>query len=494
MTTRSLCLGITLIVLLLVMLGPAYAQRQTDYFAPEILDRPLGVEFLPNGHILITDGGGAFYTLTDDALVEVDESGQIVWQYVGEMGFPHSAERLADETTLVSDTANNRVFRVDPSGQMVWTSDDWGNGSGTLSDGSHLHYPNDAEVLEGGNLLITDRNNDRVIEVTTDGTVVWSYAVLNRPHNADRLPNGNTLICNSEDDLIVEVNPSGKVVWQFGDTFPLNWPRDADRLPNGNTLVTDTRNGRVLEVTPEGKSIWSFAGLALPYESDRLDNGNILIADNLHKRVIQVSPQGEIVWEFRNFPESYLETLQNGDFEVDEDGDGIPDGWYPANMNAEGPVSFVRDAGVVQNGQYSGGITYTGEGRTSWIQVVAVDEGETYQFSGSLRADLRRGVIAYQLWFTDPQGGPIGDPITVEPVIQGVSDWEKAGREVVAPAGAAAVQIWCQVVATDGRAWFDDVRWGTGGGNLGLIIGIGIGVVLLIAIVVILLVSRRGKQ
>jgi hypothetical protein len=51
-----------------------------------------------------TDCGGAFYTLTDAAITEVDPGGQIVWQYVGEMACPHSAERLADGTTLISDT------------------------------------------------------------------------------------------------------------------------------------------------------------------------------------------------------------------------------------------------------------------------------------------------------------------------------------------------------------------------------------------------------
>jgi len=451
---------LSLLTLLPIAIGAAASAPPGDYFPPEILDRPLGIEPLPNGHVLITDAGGAFYTLTDDAVLEVDQAGNIVWHYVGEMRFPHSAERLPDGTTLISDTANDRVLRVDQWAQIIWSSDDWGEGSGTLSDGSHLRYPNDAELLANGHLLITDRNNDRALEVTTEGEVVWQYDELQRPHNADRLENGNTLICDSEGNRVVEISPQDEIIWTFGDAFPLDWPRDADRLPNGNTLVTDTRNGRILEVTPEGQVVWSFKGLALPYESDRLENGNTLIADGDHGRVLEVNPAGEIVWQFHNFAASLPDTLVNGDFEQDADGDGLPDGWYPAGMNAEGPVSFLWSQVMVEHGQRSATIDYTGEGNAAWLQVVKVVPERDYAFSGYLRADTQSGLVVYRLWFLDELGGPIGKALTVEPILQGTSDWQQASAEVTAPQDAAAVQIWCQFVAGDGQAGFDQIEWG----------------------------------
>jgi len=486
---------LSFLILSLFLTGSSRANSPGgDYYPPEILDRPLGIEPLDNGNILISDAGGVFYTLTDDALLEVDRDGRIVWQYVGEMRFPHSAERLPDGTTLVSDTANDRVFRVDPQGQIVWTSDDWDDGSGTLSDGSHLRYPNDAELLSDGHLLITDRNNDRALEVTEAGEVLWEYAGLDRPHNADRLANGNTLICNSEGDRVVEVDPQGEIVWTFGDAFPLRWPRDADRLPNGNTLVTDTRNGRVLEITPEGQVVWSFDGLALPYEADRLANGNTLIADNNHKRVIEVNPGGEIVWEFRNFPDDYPVTVQNGDFEEDANGDGRPDDWYPADMNAEGPVTLLHDPLSARQGQYSASIVYRGEGQASWLQTVKVEPGIRYRFSGSLRADIRQGVAAFQVWFLDDIGGPIGDPTTVEPILTRVADWTEASVEVTAPPDAAAAQIWCRALGIDGQVWFDRIRWEVPGfPTVPLVIGLAVAVVLAGGAAIGIWLWRRAK-
>lgn len=445
-------------IVLLVTASAGLAQEQhKDYFSPEVLDKPLGVELLPTGNLLVTDGGGAYYTTTDASIMEVDPSGQIVWLYSGPMAFPHSAELLDSGEVLVSDTSNNRVFLVSRAGDIVWSSDDWGDGSGQLSDGSHLDYPNDAERLDNGHLLVTDRNNDRVIEVDDSGQIIWTYDQLTRPHNGDRLSNGNTLIANSEENRIIEVDAAGEIVWQFGEGDLLDWPRDADRLDNGNTLITDTRHGRVIEVDPSGQVVWSFVGLALPYEADRLASGETLIADNSHRRVIRVAEGGDIAWSFSNFDETLPAQLQNPGFEVDADGDGSPDGWYPADLNAEGDARFLWDNTVVKEGKHSAGGQYSGEGRMSWLQTVSVIPGKAYRFSGYVRAQILEGVVAYQLQFVDEMGGPIGDVITVAPH-SASTDWVRDTAEVQAPPGAAGVQIWCQIIA-DGRGWFDGLTW-----------------------------------
>jgi hypothetical protein len=437
--------------------GTSAQDRRKDFFPAEVLDKPLGVERLPNGNVLITDGGGAYYTATDASVMEITPDGNLAWHYVGQMVFPHSAERLPGGDTLISDTSNDRVFRVNASGDIIWSSDDWGGGTGTLSDGSHLRYPNDAELLESGRLLITDRNNDRVIEVDDAGLVVWTYDNLTRPHNADRLADGHTMIANSEENRVIEVNASGEIVWIYGEGEALNWPRDADRLENGNTLITDTRHNRVMEVDPEGQVVWSFSGLALPYEADRLPDGLTLIADNSHRRVIEVNPAGEVVWSFRNLEEVLPSALENPGFEEDADGDGLPDAWYPADLNAEGEAQFLWDATVVKEGERSAGGQYRGDGRMSWLQVVAVQPDTEYRFSGYVKAQILSGVVAYQLWFVDDMGGPLGEPVTVA-IHQGSMDWVRDEIGVHSPPDAAAVQIWGQIIA-DGRAWFDDVRW-----------------------------------
>jgi hypothetical protein len=80
-------------------------------------------------------------------------------------------------------------------------------------------------------------------------------------------------------------------------------------------------------------------------------------------------------------------------------------------MNPEGPVTFLRDDVVVGHGQRSASIIYTGEAMAVWLQVVKVVPGQSYHFSGALRADTQGGLVAYQLWFLDELGGAIGEPL-----------------------------------------------------------------------------------
>jgi len=256
------------------------------------------VDMLENGNLLLTtfEVGGKY-----SSVIEVDRNGSILWKFEN-LDFAHSAE-IRGHLVLISDTGNDRVIIVDRrTNKIVWSTDDV-----KLSDGSKLNYPNDADFISEDRILITDRNNHRVIEIDLNGNILWQFGEtgvpgnddshLKFPHNADRLPNGNTIICDSENNRIIEVDPSGKIVWVYKDG--LNWPRDADRFANGNTLIVDSRNGRVIEVTPNGKIVWSYSGLKLPYDADALPDGTVLISDSGRARVILVDKAGTMLWELK---------------------------------------------------------------------------------------------------------------------------------------------------------------------------------------------------
>ncbi len=224
---------------------------------PGNLEMPLSVERLPNGNTLIADAG-------DEAgfgseVIEVDPIGNIVWHFDdhGRLRFAHSARRMANGNTLITDTTNNRLLAVTPDKRIVMNSDDWAEGSGRLSDGSHLHYPNEAFEMEDQTFLLTDRNNDRCLRVNREGKVIWTFGEkeLHHPHNANPPPNGNILVSDSDGNRVVEVNGEKEIVWSYGDGAKemLWWPRSAIRLNQGNTLITDSKNHRLLEVTMEGK-------------------------------------------------------------------------------------------------------------------------------------------------------------------------------------------------------------------------------------------------
>lgn len=424
-----------------------------------MLDWPTAVERLPNGNTLIADGG--YWSGLGNEIIEVDRSGRVVWLYRGGLLFAHSAKLTSNNTIIISDTGNDRVIEVDRSGELVWSSEQWGQGTGMLADGSHLRYPNDVEEVPGGNLLITDRNNNRVIEVTRESKIVWKFNELKHPHDADRLKNGNTIVSSSDENRIVEIDQSGKVIWSFGEG-QLNWPRDADRLENGNNLITDSKNNRVIEIAPSGKIVWSlsFDYWGMPYESDRLPNGNTLISLQQRRQVIEVDPAGNIVWEFRNYVQDHIHgRIENNNFEAEAyHGAEVPAAWVKAPLLSEGGARLLWDSEVHHNGTHSIAIEYDKRGTVWWQQTVQVKKGKLYRLVDRVKTANLHGFAHTQAAFLDDHGGFATD-ISKLPTTRGrrgSMDWDEDSIEIEAPPNATAVDIRCLVTGT-GKAWFDEV-------------------------------------
>jgi hypothetical protein len=119
-----------------------------------------------------------------------------------------------------------------------------------------------------GNILISDQFNNRVIEVTPDGGIVWQFGLgpddfsANSPlgvNDAQRvgdltlvagtgIPPGvdSHNMAGAADNRVMLVDPLGGIVWQYGqfgvtgsDPNELNTPVQATWLPNSHVLITD---------------------------------------------------------------------------------------------------------------------------------------------------------------------------------------------------------------------------------------------------------------
>ena len=442
----------------------------SNYSPPGMLDWPCGVERLDNGNTLIADAG--HWSGDGSEIIEVDTLGRIVWNYSEGLVFVHSAKLLANGHILITDTWNDRLLEISREKKVVWTSEAWGNGTGELSDGSHLRYPNDAEETDPGKFLVSDRDNDRMIEVDRDGNILWAYDKLKHCHNADRLPNGNTIVASSDENKVVEVDPEGEVFWSYGDGSPemLNWPRDADRLDNGNTLITDSKNGRIIEVDWAGKVVWSFdlGYNGEPYEADRLPNGNTLISIQQHRKVIEVDQAGNIIWQFRNFYQGHIkERLRNNDFESESFPDaGYPAEWIKCNLLSQGPAEFIWDSAHYLTGSHSLGLDYQGTGCVWWQQTVRVKPGTLYKLTDMVKTADLDGFAHTQLAFIDRMGGFFTNlfeaPTTKSR--KGTTEWNQDSIEVKAPTEATGVDIRFFMMGK-GKAWcdkisFEELPWG----------------------------------
>jgi hypothetical protein len=406
-----------------------------------VLDFPCGVHRLSNGNTLITDAGTEMGHCSE--LIEVDRDGEVVRALDAGFAFLHSVDVRSDGDIVLADTTNDRMVVLDRGGRVVVDSDEWSDGSGRLSDGSHLRYPNNVRCVDDGHTVVTDRNNDRALVVTDAGNVTRELAGdVKRPHNAEVLEDGRFIVADSDNNRVAIYNASGAVVWEYIED--LSWPRDADLLANGNVLITDSKHSRVIEVNPGGGIDWEYRAshFANFYEAHRLASGNTLISDQQHKSVIEVDPSGRVVWRFRNFKrESVInEKLVNGFFRK-RDESGFPSGWYLARRFSEGGGAFFW--GENERGKPVPGLSYDRKGGLSLQQTVRVRPGARYTVGGALRTVGLDGFACFVVAFLDELDGLLCEA-TQSPrgtSFSGTTDWTQDSFQVVVPEGAVAADL-----------------------------------------------------
>jgi sugar lactone lactonase YvrE len=424
--------------------------------------RALGFQVLDGGKILVTDGGGEDWSDTGSKVFVIDAKGHVLRLHDKGLRFAHSAIMLASGSILVPDTNADRLVELDASGKEVWSSASWGGGTGLLSDGTRIDYPNSAQELPGGRFLVSSRYTSTVLETDRAGKVYWSYKGASKQHAPRWLANGNTLIADSDGNRIVEVDPSGKIAWQFSKG--LRWPRYAQRLENGDTLITDSNNNRVVEVDPAGETVFEYGRgiLSAPYQAEALADGSIMIADAQHGRLLRVGRDKRILWKYerkRNPVARWLSLpgrLENGGAERAA-ADGKPDRWIACDLTAPDGAAWARDAVVKAAGGASLSISATeGLGLNRWWgqYVRHLGRGDV-TLKGLVRT---RGVsqgAGLSLNFIDARGGIIGGANS--PSSAGDTDWRQAIVRAPVPKGTVAIGVTLSLIGP-GQAWWDEVE------------------------------------
>jgi hypothetical protein len=205
----------------------------------------------------------------------------------------HDVDRIGPDRLLVADIAQDRVFIVNTTTELVeWEWDvqveyDVRSGGPFPDDWTHLNDVEYVEIQDREVVMVSLRNHDQVVFVDVKRGLMknWTlgaddaHSIVYEQHNPDYIPSEDggpaVLVADSENGRVIEYQrEDGAWVrsWSWADER-LQWPRDADRLPNGHTLVTDSNGDRVLEVDTNGTVVWS-ATIGFPYEAERLGTGD----------------------------------------------------------------------------------------------------------------------------------------------------------------------------------------------------------------------------
>jgi HEAT repeat protein len=216
-----------------------------------------------------------------------------------------------------------RVMEVDGTGKVRWELGD-------------LMWPNDAQVLPGGNVLVIEQQN-RVTERTRANKIVWDKYFPSVFH-AERLRDGSTFLAQRNqlqiidkdgknifnhfynmnsiaaarrfrDGSIAYVSYSGHYVrldrtGKQVKTMNLNWwnfsINGAEVLTGDRVVVSVGNFNKVVEHDGDGKVVWE-CPVTYPLIPYRLSNGHTIVASNSNTAITEIDRRGKIVKEWKGF-------------------------------------------------------------------------------------------------------------------------------------------------------------------------------------------------
>ena len=253
-----------------------------------------------------------------------------------QLNSPHGVFGDGAGNIYIADVNNNRIRKVDPSGDISTFAGDGtvgSGGDGGAATAAQLNGPQSVFVDGSGNVYIADVNNNRIRKVDPsgdistfagDGTVgsggdggAATAAQLNGPQSVFVDGSGNVYIADVNNNRIRKVDPSGDISTFAGDgtvgsggdggaatAAQLDSPLDVSVDGSGNVYIADTNNNRIRKVDSSG-DISTFAGtgtagfsgdggpatlaqIFFPHGVSVDGSGNVYIADTANQRIRKV--------------------------------------------------------------------------------------------------------------------------------------------------------------------------------------------------------------
>jgi DNA-binding beta-propeller fold protein YncE len=178
---------------------------------------------------------------------------------------PWSVAVSRDGRIFVADTWNSRIQAFDPVGRLLWKWGAFGSASGIGGDLRLLYGPRGLAVTPGGELLVADTGNKRVLRFREDGGPLGQIGGGGTIPGRFDEPVGIALDPESGDILVADAWNRRIQRFNPGMAFLKQWPvpgwksRDAASKPyvavdsQGNVFATDPAESRLLAFDPGGR-------------------------------------------------------------------------------------------------------------------------------------------------------------------------------------------------------------------------------------------------
>lgn len=251
---------------------------------------------------------------------------------------PSSVAVDADGNSFVADARAHTIRRVTSAGEvttLAGLAGSWGAADGTGS-AARFNTPSAVACDPAGNVYVADRGNHTIRRVTPSGVVstlaghpgypgsedgTGAAAGFDDPYGVAVDANGNVLVADRDNQTIRQVTPEGIVTTWAGRsraqgsadgprlTATFRWPRGVAVDTWGNAYVADTENQTIRKVTNDG-TVSTLAGRAgSPGSEDGVGAdarfywptdiaadgaGNLWVVDSGNELLRQVTPAGVV--------------------------------------------------------------------------------------------------------------------------------------------------------------------------------------------------------
>jgi sugar lactone lactonase YvrE len=362
--------------------------------------------------VAIDTAGNLFISDTRDLRVRRVNSGGIISTFAGTgqrnftggdggpatqavLRAPHGLAIDKAGNVLIADYGNNEVRRVDARGiitRIVGSAFPAGSGDGGLATDAALAHPRSAAVDGGGNVFISDWNNNRVLKVTPSGIVTTvagtrtpgfsgdggpaAQAQLLAPHGIAVDAAGNVYITDQGNHRVRRVGVDGVIKTIAGDGrtgssgdgglatqaavgFPAGVAVDGPgniyiSMQMSQTIRRISRDGIITTIAGTGTAGFSGDGgpatqaqLNVPVGIAADPAGNVYFADHTNNRIRKISVTGIINTVAGNGSQGFS-------------GDGGP----ATGAAIDGPFGVAVDRA---------GVVYVTDSRNSRIRRVGLD-------------------------------------------------------------------------------------------------------------------------